>query len=110
MSDSSALDRIADRVLAYRPVNVERAKEEWMADTYDVEIDGKVHQAFEVDFEIAEEDWNRYNLIDGGTIRTRLSVLRIGKVLDEEGNDLIGPDGRPVYHVEWLQPVIKFSR
>ena len=81
-----------------------------MADTHDVEINGQTFSAIEVEFEIAEEDWNRYNLLDGGTIRTRQSVFRISKVLNKDGTDLIGEDGRQVYHVEWLPTAIKVSR
>lgn len=110
MNELTELDAIADKVLAYRPAKQNQQKGEHMDRDGQVEINGKMYQLVEVDFEVAEENWNRYNLLDGGVIRARQSPYRISRVVDEDGNPFIGPDGRPVFYVEWSQQIVRWSR
>ena len=58
-------------------------------------VDGNPLDVREEDFEIVREDWNEYKLLDGGTIRAKMTMQRIFRVLDEKGNPAYTPDGDP---------------
>lgn len=53
------------------------------------------HDAIEVDFEIAREDWNDYRLADGGRVRVKVVVSKVFRVLDAEGKPANQPNGEP---------------
>ena len=55
----------------------------------------KEYNAVEQQFEIAREEWNEYKLLDGGTVRTKTTVQRIYRVVDEEGHPQINAEGDP---------------
>jgi hypothetical protein len=49
----------------------------------------------EEDFEIIQEPWNEYRLLDGGTIRLKTTVQRIFRVLDAQGKPKVNDEGDP---------------
>ena len=55
----------------------------------------EVH-AYELEYETIREDWNQYRLPDGRLVRVKVLVSRFCQVVDDDGNDLINPDGSPV--------------
>lgn len=52
--------------------------------------------AYELEYETIREDWNQYRLPDGRLVRVKVLVSRFCQVVDDDGNDLINPDGSPV--------------
>jgi hypothetical protein len=51
--------------------------------------------AIELDFSIKREEWNEYELADGGRVRIKTSVAKIFRVLDSNGKPAFLPDGDP---------------
>ncbi len=51
-------------------------------------------EAVEVDFQTRKEDWNEYQLMDGSTVKIKLVVSEIFRVLDE-----FDAERNPVYVV-----------
>ena len=47
--------------------------------------DGSRRKAIEVSFEIGNEEWNVYNLNDGGRVRLRTSVTKVFRILEDDG-------------------------
>ncbi|MFC2035654.1 hypothetical protein ACFLUJ_05975 [Chloroflexota bacterium] len=60
-----------------------------------VNLDGVEHDGREVDFKIVKEEWNEYELYDGGRVRLRTSAQKIIQVLDVDGRPLLNKDGDP---------------
>lgn len=60
-----------------------------------VRVDNVEYDAREVDFEIVHEDWNEYNLLDGGRVRIKTNVQKIFRILDPEGKPANTADGDP---------------
>ena len=54
----------------------------------DKEMDG-----VEIDFDPVKEQWNEYELRDGGRIKMRLTVQRVYQMLDEQGQPAKTPTG-----------------
>lgn len=76
----------------------ERGRER-MAKRVKVTVEGQEFDAIELQFDVRKEDWNEYDLLDGGRIRLKTSVLKILRVLDSNGNPASTPDGEPHYLV-----------
>ena len=66
-----------------------------MPRTIKVKIDNVEHDAIEVEFEIAREEWNEYKLLDGGRVRVKITVQKISRILDAQGKPAYVPDGDP---------------
>ncbi len=58
--------------------------------------DGRDVNAIEVPFEIKREEWNEYELTDGGRLRVKTVVHKILKVVDEDGKQLYDNNGDPI--------------
>jgi hypothetical protein len=58
--------------------------------------DGRDVNAIEVDFEIKREEWNEYELADGGRLRVKTVVHKILRVVDENGRQVYDANGDPV--------------
>jgi hypothetical protein len=58
--------------------------------------DGRDVNAVEVPFEIRREEWNDYELSDGGRVRVKTVVHKILRVIDEEGKQVYDQNGDPV--------------
>lgn len=58
--------------------------------------DGRDVNAVEVPFEIRREEWNEYELADGGRLRVKTVVHKILKVVDDEGKQLYDANGDPI--------------
>lgn len=56
---------------------------------------GEEREAVELDFEIQNEQWDEYKLLDGGRVRMKTSALRMFRVLDVQGNHAYTPEGDP---------------
>ena len=57
--------------------------------------DGETAQGVPLDFEIDREEWNRYKLLDGGTVRVKTTVTQILRVVNDEGQYQNNADGTP---------------
>ena len=68
--------------------------------------EGKDYFLVEIAFDIRKEDWAEYDLADGGRIRLKSTVTRIAKVVDAEGKQLRGTDGRLAFAVRHNTQVI----
>ncbi len=71
-----------------------------------VNLNGQDVEAVEVAFTIRREDWNEYELADGGTVRFKASVLRMLRVLDADGKPAKTPDGDPMMVVQSQNSVV----
>jgi hypothetical protein len=58
-----------------------------------INVNGDEVEVIDLDFKIRTEEWNEYDLADGGRIRVKLSVNRVMQVLDPEGKPARTPDG-----------------
>ena len=52
----------------------------------EIDVGGETLKAREESFTNSNEVWSEYKLGSGTTVRARLAVLKIFRVLDEEGN------------------------
>ena len=71
-----------------------------------ISADGQEFDVVEVDFEVAEEQWNRYKLLDGGEVRLKTAPLRMYRVLDASGKPAVDADGDPAIIVNHSTQVI----
>ncbi len=60
-----------------------------------VQYQGRQVEGKSVDFLTRKEDFNEYQLADGKTIRIKMVVTQIIKLVDERA-----PDGSPVYLIQ----------
>lgn len=60
----------------------------------------------EVQFEIKNEDWNEYILLDGGRVRVKTVVQRIHRIVDDEGKSLKDAHGEPEIVVRHTSQVV----
>jgi hypothetical protein len=60
-----------------------------------INIGGVEYNGQEVDFKIINEDWNEYELYDGGRVRLKTTAQKIVRVLDAQGKPAFTPDGDP---------------
>ena len=58
--------------------------------------DGRDVNAMEVAFDIKREEWNEYELSDGGRVRVKTVVQKILKVVDDEGRQVYDANGDPI--------------
>ena len=67
----------------------------WVSmDTYKLP-DGTEKKMVEVKWEALEEPWSEYKLEDGTFVRMKNVVLKVFRILDEEGNPGVTLDGEP---------------
>jgi len=52
--------------------------------------------AVEVDYRVKSEEWNEYELADGGRVRVKLTVAKIFRVLDAQGKPAFDAAGDPM--------------
>ena len=76
-----------------------------MAAVQKVIINGNEALGVEVDFDIKHESWDEYQLLDGGVIRVKSTVIHIFRVVDEDGQQRYTEDERPMYVVRSKQEV-----
>ncbi len=57
--------------------------------------DGQEVSAQEVKFDTIEEPWCIYRLEDGTQVRLKTTVLKMFRVLDDDGNPAYTPEGDP---------------
>ena len=67
---------------------------------------GQEIYGIEREFKIQKEDWNVYELLDGGTVRLKTTVQKIQRVVDNEGNPQFDERGEPVYVVRHNSDVV----
>jgi hypothetical protein len=60
-----------------------------------INIGGVDYDGQEVSFKILKEDWNEYELYDGGIVRLKTSAQKIVRVLDAQGKPAFTPEGDP---------------
>lgn len=53
------------------------------------------YYVLELDFEVVNEQWDEYKLLDGGVVRMKTTPHRIYRVLDAQGNPAVAEDGEP---------------
>lgn len=58
-------------------------------------IGGQIRNAQEESFDTTREDWNTYELESGTKVRVKLSVQKIFRLVDDQGNPLFSADGDP---------------
>lgn len=71
-----------------------------------ISVNGQEVDAVEVEFSIKHEDWNEYELADGGRVRAKLSAQRILRVLDADGKPAISAEGDPLIVVQSQNQVV----
>ena len=71
-----------------------------------VKVDGRDVDAVEISFTIKREEWNEYELADGGRVRMRSAVHRILQVLDEDGKPARNPAGELMMVVQSQNAVV----
>lgn len=62
-------------------------------------IENEERDAIELDFEMQNEQWNEYKLLDGGKVRLKTTPLKIFRVLDAEGKPAYTTEGDPFFLV-----------
>jgi hypothetical protein len=71
-----------------------------------INVNGQDMEAVEIGFSIKREDWNEYELLDGGIVRFKANVFRILRVLDADGKPAKTPDGDPFLIVQSQNAVV----
>ncbi len=64
-----------------------------------VNVDGQEHSAIEQSFVIVSEQWDEYDLADGGRIRMKTTPIKIFKIVDSDGNPLYDSEGELQFFV-----------
>lgn len=64
------------------------------------DLNGESVDGIEVDFDPTKEPWSEVALADGGHFRMRLTVQRVYKLIDANGQPLKDADGHPRYVVQ----------
>jgi hypothetical protein len=59
--------------------------------------------ARELEFETVNEPWSEYKLSGGGRVKSRSTLLRVYRVVDDNGKPAYQPDGQP-YLIVTLAP------
>ena len=60
----------------------------------------------EQDFMITKEEWNAYELLDGGTIRLKTSIQKLYRVVDKEGQPQADANGEPLFMASHKSDVV----
>jgi len=60
-----------------------------------IKVGSQEIHVIELDFRVSKEDWNEYDLLDGGRVRLKTTPFRIFRVLDDEGKPAYTDDGDP---------------
>jgi hypothetical protein len=74
-----------------------------------VTLNGQEVDAVEVDFSVQSEQWNIYELADGGRVKVKVSVAKIFRVLDAQGKPALDPEGDPVLALRHNTQVVASS-
>ena len=80
-----------------------------MSKTIKLKINDKEYIAIEVAFEIDEENWNKYKLLDGGEVRTKTTIAKIFLALDDKGDPILTEEGDPMMIVRHNTVVVTSS-
>ena len=67
-----------------------------------VKAGNQVFDAIEQQFEVGKEEWNEYKLLDGGTVRIKITAHRIYRIVDSEGNQMYDEVGEALEDVNHL--------
>ena len=67
-----------------------------MARIVQINSGGPNSRGIELDFEVKQEEWNEYSLLDGGTVRLKTTLLNLYHVVDENDKPKYGDDGKPM--------------
>lgn len=62
--------------------------------------DGREMNGIEIEFDPKREQWNEYELRDGGRFKMRVTVQRVFQLLDENGQPAKSPVGDRMLVVE----------
>ena len=60
-----------------------------------INIGGVEYSGQEVSFKVVNEEWNEYELYDGGRVRLKTTAQKIVRVLDKDDKPAFTPDGDP---------------
>lgn len=60
-----------------------------------IRVGDQERPARELAFKPVNEEWSEYKLTDGGSFRLRVTVLRVYRVLEDDGKPAYQPDGQP---------------
>lgn len=77
-----------------------------MARKIRIKVNGQDRDAVEVDFKIRREDWNEYELLDGGKVKMRAAVMRMLQVVDDDGRPVLTPEGDRLIVVQSQNSVV----
>lgn len=77
-----------------------------MARKVRVKVGDKEVDAMDMDFTVRHEEWNEYELADGGRLRVRTTVATILRVLDDNGKPAFDEAGDPVFAVRHNTQVV----
>src|SRR5437870_2990243 len=80
---------------ARRTDKTKNRRAEPMANIVKLNLGDQTVDAREEDFEIKSEDWNVYELADGGRVKVKTVVAKIFRVLDADGKPALDPAGEP---------------
>ncbi len=61
--------------------------------------DGSTAYGQEVTFSVTDEQWSSYQLSDGNRLRMKNTVIKVFRIVDENGNGLYSGEGEPQYFV-----------
>ena len=68
--------------------------------------DGQTVKGIELDFQIRQEEWNEYALVDGGTLRVKITLLQAFQEVGDDGQATLLSDGTPVIRVKSVNHVV----
>jgi hypothetical protein len=74
--------------------------------TKKIPLGGEEHEGIELDFTVVREEWNEYDLADGGRVRVKTSVQRILRILDAEGKPARTAEDEPFIVVQSVNQVV----
>lgn len=74
--------------------------------TKKIQVGDQEVEAIEVAFTVGREEWNEYELADGGRVRVKTSVARILRVLGPDGKPARTPDDEPFLVVQSNNQVV----
>ena len=71
-----------------------------------ITLNGQPAKAIEREFTIRQENWNSYDLVDGGIVRLKTTALKILQVVDDKGIPRYAQDGSPMFVVQHKSDVV----
>jgi len=66
-----------------------------MPNVIKVRVGNQDYDAIEQQFEIRRENWNEYQLLDGGVVRLKTTAQKIYRILDASGQPAFTAGGDP---------------